>query len=199
MGYGAIAGVSGSSNVYGVKNLSYGQGYGNDQNQLYAERKDAQNNGQFSMNHSSNAAVDKNADMMNPTEQAEKANANKKVGEYECQTCKNRKYQDGSDDSGVSYQTPTKISPEQAASAVRGHEMEHVTRNQAKAEREDREVVFQTVTLHSAICPECGKPYISGGTTRTVTRPDSQEEMAKAAKDFTDKEKGIGLSLDVQG
>ena len=199
MSVGAIAAISGNTNVHGVKNLSYGQGYGNDQNQLYAERKDSQKQGQFSMAHSANEAVDKNADMMNPTEQAEKSSANKKVGEEECQTCKNRKYQDGSDDSGVSYQTPTKISPDQAASAVRGHEMEHVTRNQAKAEREGREVVFQTVTLHSAICPECGRPYVSGGTTRTVTRNDMQEEMAKAAKDFTDKEKGIGKSLDVMG
>lgn len=89
--------------------------------------------------------------------------------EGECQTCKERKYQDGSDDSGVSYQTPTHISPEQAASKVRGHEMEHVYREGAKAKREDRKVVSQTVTLHTAICPECGRAYISGGTTRTTT------------------------------
>lgn len=89
--------------------------------------------------------------------------------EGECQTCAERKYQDGSDDSGVSFQTPTHIAPEAAASAVRGHEMEHVVRNQAKAAREDREIVSQSVTLHTAICPECGKVYISGGTTRTTT------------------------------
>ena len=28
---------------------------------------------------------------------------------FECQTCQNRKYQDGSDDSGVSFQTPTRV------------------------------------------------------------------------------------------
>ena len=44
----------------------------------------------------------------------------------ECQTCKNRKYQDGSDDPGVSFKTATNVAPEQAASAVRGHEQEHV-------------------------------------------------------------------------
>lgn len=87
----------------------------------------------------------------------------------ECQTCKNRKYRDGSDDPGVSFKTAAKIDPDQAASVVRGHEMEHVYRNQAKAEREGREVVFQTVTLHTGICPECGRSYISGGETRTVT------------------------------
>ena len=92
------------------------------------------------------------------------------VAEEECQTCANRKYQDGSDDPGVSFKTATKLSPEEAASAVRGHEMEHVVRNRAKAAREDREVVSQSVLIHTDICPECGDVYTSGGTTRTVTR-----------------------------
>lgn len=87
-----------------------------------------------------------------------------------CETCENRKYQDGSDDPGVSFKTPTKLSPEQAAASVRGHEMEHVGREQGKAARENREVVSQSVTYHTAICSECGRAYVSGGTTRTVTR-----------------------------
>lgn len=94
---------------------------------------------------------------------------------YECQTCKNRKYQDGSDDSGVSFQTPTKVDPKAAASAVRSHEQEHVSRNRSKAEREGREIVSQTVTIHTGICPECGKVYVSGGTTRTTTRDASDK------------------------
>ncbi len=97
------------------------------------------------------------------------AGVQKAMEEGECKTCEQRKYQDGSDDMGVSYQTPTRIDPDQVASAVRGHEMEHVVREQAKAQREGRKVVSQSVTLHTAICPECGKAYISGGTTRTVT------------------------------
>lgn len=97
--------------------------------------------------------------------------------EGECQTCKERKYQDGSNDPGVSFKTPTNVAPEQAAAAVRGHEQEHVVREQAKAQREGREVVSQSVTYHTAICPECGKAYISGGTTRTSTRA-AQEEPA---------------------
>ena len=96
--------------------------------------------------------------------------------EGECQTCKERKYQDGSDDPGVSFKTPTNIAPEQAASAVRGHENEHVVREQAKARQEDRKVVSQSVTYHTAICPECGKVYVSGGTTRTVTRADNSQQ-----------------------
>ncbi len=93
----------------------------------------------------------------------------KAAEECNCQTCEERKYQDGSDDMGVSYQTPTRISPESAASAVRGHEREHVFREQARAQRENRRVVSQSVALHTSICPECGKVYISGGTTTTTT------------------------------
>ena len=84
------------------------------------------------------------------------------------------------------------MSPEQAASAVLGHEMEHVTRNQAKAKSEGREVISQSVMLHSAICPECGRSYIAGGVTRTVTgertkKDDEQEELLNKF--------GVGLSI----
>lgn len=101
----------------------------------------------------------------------------KTVEEGECQTCEQRKYQDGSDDPGVSFKTASHIAPEQAASAVKGHEMEHVVREQAKAEREDRKVVSQNVSIHTDICPECGKVYVSGGTTRTVTAADTQQKQ----------------------
>ena len=109
------------------------------------------------------------------------------VEEGECQTCENRKYQDGSDDMGVSFQTPTNIAPEQVASAVRGHENEHVVREQAKARMEDRKVVSQSVTLHTDICPECGKVYISGGTTRTVTKANNQPEKVESAREKGEK------------
>ena len=110
--------------------------------------------------------------------------AQEALEEGECETCESRKYQDGSDDMGVSFQTPTNIKPEQAASAVRGHEMEHVYREQAKAGRECRKVVSQNVTMHTEICPECGKSYVSGGTTRTVTKADTdnaaqQQDLAR--------------------
>ena len=101
--------------------------------------------------------------------------------EAECQTCKERKYQDGSNDPGVSFKTPTKVAPEQAAAAVRGHEQEHVVREQAKAQREGREIVSQSVTYHTAICPECGSVYVSGGTTRTSTRAVQEQPALEAS------------------
>ena len=33
--------------------------------------------------------------------------------------------------------------------------------------------VSQSVTMHTEICPECGKAFVSGGTTRTVTKADT--------------------------
>lgn len=78
----------------------------------------------------------------------------KKLGIIECQTCANRTYVDGSDDPGVSFKTPTQIDPEQSASAVMGHELEHVANEQADAHAEGREIISQSVKLHTAICPE---------------------------------------------
>lgn len=101
----------------------------------------------------------------------------------ECQTCENRRYQDGSDDPGVSFKTASKIAPESAASVVRGHEMEHVYRNRAKAEREGREIVSQSVRLKSGICPECGKAYIAGGETRTVTKAKNEPDFSVGTED----------------
>ena len=106
--------------------------------------------------------------------------------EGECQTCKERKYQDGSDDPGVSFKTPTNVAPEQAASAVRGHENEHVVREQAKARQEGRKVVNQSVTYHTAICPECGTAYVSGGTTRTVTKAADSQQAQQQPKEGQD-------------
>ena len=117
--------------------------------------------------------------------------AQKALEEGKCQTCEKRKYQDGSDDMGVSFQTPTNIAPENVAAAVRGHENEHVARERAKADREDRRVVSQSVTLHTDICPECGKVYISGGTTRTVTAAEKENPYAKLQKEQAEAENPI--------
>lgn len=95
----------------------------------------------------------------------------------ECATCENRTYQDGSNDPGVSFKTPSKIGAGQEAGAVLRHEREHVVRNQAKALRENREIVSQTVTLHNGVCPECGRVYVSGGTTRTATRARPEDRF----------------------
>ena len=101
------------------------------------------------------------------------------MNESKCETCAKRKYQDGSDDPGVSFKFATKVDPKAAQAKVRGHEMEHVVRERAKAKMEGRKVVSQSVTYHTGICPECGKFYIAGGTTRTVTAADNTKDFLK--------------------
>jgi ferredoxin-like protein FixX len=104
----------------------------------------------------------------------------KRPADEECQTCKERRYKDVSNDSTVSFQTPTKLDRGEAAYAVRAHEQEHVSHEQAKAEREGREVVSQNVVIHYDVCPECGKVYVAGGTTTTATRSATPREKLGA-------------------
>ncbi len=93
----------------------------------------------------------------------------------DCQTCSERKYQDESDDGGVSFQSATKMTPTQAGTAVSSHEREHVRREQTKADNDENvEVVKNQVSLQKSICPECGKIYVSGGETTTITKETSE-------------------------
>lgn len=116
-------------------------------------------------------------------DEAEKsAHKNKKHDGFEkdcplcqCETCRNRRYQDDSNDSAVSFQSATKMNPATAAYRVRGHEMEHVRRESAKADQEGKRVVSQTVRIKTDTCEECGKIYVSGGLTHTVTRIDLRD------------------------
>jgi len=95
----------------------------------------------------------------------------------ECITCDGRRYVDGSSDGGVSFQTPTHISPQQSFSEVRAHEYEHIRRDRASVESEGREVVYQSVRFFMSTCAECGQTYKSGGEARTVSRGSSDSEQ----------------------
>ena len=87
----------------------------------------------------------------------------------ECQTCKNRKYQDGSNEM-VSFKTPGKISAEESYAKVMAHEQEHVSNAISEGSKPGKQLLSATVTLRMSVCPECGRSYISGGTTNTVMR-----------------------------
>lgn len=117
--------------------------------------------------------------------------AGRRSSPEECQTCKNRKYQDGSNEANVSFKSASHISPEAASSAVRAHEAEHVSNAYAKAEKGNGKVVSATVSIHTSICPECGRTYVSGGTTNTTIKytnesnPYQQDKKAKDATELT--------------
>lgn len=123
-----------------------------------------------------------NANKLPMSEAPVKTNgAQKPEGAKECQTCANRRYQDSSGDPGVSFKAPTKLTPNQAASAVPAHEREHYSRESAKAKSEGREVVSNDIRIFTSICPECGRTYVSGGETRTVTRKIAENEKFAGA------------------
>ena len=105
-----------------------------------------------------------------------------KVKKEECQTCKERKYVDGSNDSNVSFKTPGHISPGNSASKVMAHENEHVSNAIREGNKENKELVSSTVSLRTAVCPECGTTYVSGGTTRTTMKTYSDNPYDQAKK-----------------
>ncbi len=91
----------------------------------------------------------------------------KRLGIEKCETCENRKYVDGSNESNVSFKSPAHIDPDAAATVVMAHEREHVANAVAEGRKPNAELVSASVRLHTAICPECGRSYVAGGVTTT--------------------------------
>lgn len=96
-----------------------------------------------------------------------------------CETCRRRKYVDGSNEANVSFKSPAHIDPASSASVVAGHEREHVANAVHKGSEPGAKLVSATVRLTTSICPECGRRYVSGGVTTTTIKyssnPYSQE------------------------
>ena len=107
-------------------------------------------------------------------------NAGRTSSPADCQTCQERKYQDGSDEM-VSFKSAAHISPSAAASAVRSHEQEHVANAYKKAEQEDGKVLQASVRLKTAVCPECGRSYVAGGETTTKIQYSNEENPYQKA------------------
>lgn len=121
--------------------------------------------------------------------------AGRKSSPEECQTCKERKYQDGSDEN-VSFKAAAHISPEAAGAAVRAHEGEHVSNAYKEASEKGGKVINASVMIHTAICPECGRTYVSGGTTNTTIRYSKEENPYEKAKKAQEALKLRGKNID---
>lgn len=117
----------------------------------------------------------------------------------ECQTCKNRKYVDGSNEGNVSFKTPAHISPENSAVAVRSHEQEHVANARAEGSKENAELVSANVRLHTAVCPECGRAYVSGGVTTTTIKYTNEANPYTKVQKAQDADAVAGSFVDVAG
>ena len=120
----------------------------------------------------------------------------RKSSPAECETCKNRKYQDGSDEM-VSFKSATHISPQSAASAVRSHEQEHVSNAYKKAAQNNGKVVSANVSIHTSVCPECGRSYVSGGTTSTQIKYFNEDNPYQKDLKTADSIKYQGMNVDM--
>ena len=132
----------------------------------------------------------------NPGESTEKQ-AGRKSSPAECETCKNRKYQDGSDEN-VSFKAAAHIDPNAAASRVRSHEQEHVNNAYKDAAQNNGKVVSCNVAIHTAVCPECGRTYVSGGTTSTQIKyfnEDNPYQKDMKSSDAVNKYRGMNVDI----
>ena len=119
----------------------------------------------------------------------------KMTGKKECQTCKNRKYVDGSDEQ-VSFKSAAKINPNAVEARVRAHEQEHVANAYDKAEQTGGKVLQAAVTLKYEICPECGRSYCAGGVTHTMISTPTDNPYEKNAQSYG-KEAATGDNFDM--
>lgn len=100
----------------------------------------------------------------------------------ECKTCQNRKYVDGSNESDVSFKTPGTIKPQEAFSKVSAHERQHVANAVEKGSKPGARLVNATVSLKTAVCPECGRTYVAGGETNTTIAYSKNNPYDKGRK-----------------
>ena len=144
------------------------------------------------------------ANTVNPLDKPEEKSANpddtKKAGRRsapsECETCANRKYQDGSDEGNVSFKAAAHISPEAAGARVRAHEGEHVSNAYKKAAQKNGKVLNASVTIHTSICPECGRTYVSGGVTNTRIKYSNEDNPYTKNQKQLDAAQYKGANID---
>ncbi len=147
-------------------------------------------------NSSTDDVRDKDDDELTPEEKRAKASGHKSTP-ADCETCKRRKYQDGSDEM-VSFKAAGHIDPGNAAAVVMSHEQEHVSNAYQKAKDGGGEVIRANVRLKTAVCPECGRTYISGGETTTQIRyynEDNPYQQDMKESDADNKYRGANVDI----
>lgn len=132
--------------------------------------------------------------ILNPNESTQKAQG-KRSSPAECETCKNRKYQDGSNEM-VSFKSAQHISPGAAGARVRGHEAEHVSNAFKKAAMNHGKVLQASVSIKTAICPECGRTYVCGGETATMIKYSNEDNPYTKERKAIDRQAVLGANVD---
>lgn len=135
--------------------------------------------------------------IVNPNESTI-TNPGRKSSPAECETCDNRKYQDGSDEM-VSFKAASHIAPAASASAVMAHEQEHVANAYKKAAKNNGKVLQASVRIKTAVCPECGRGYVAGGVTTTQIKYSNEENAYQQNQKNADRFICPGINVDLQG
>ena len=97
----------------------------------------------------------------------------------------------------VSFKSAAHISPEAAATRVRAHEQEHVSNAYNKAQQNNGKVINASVSIQTAICPECGRTYVAGGETNTQIKYYNEENPYQQDKKATDAIGYRGMNVDL--
>ena len=153
--------------------------------------------GAYSAGAYSPAAATDSKPILNPNESTQRA-PGKLSSPAECETCKNRKYQDGSDEM-VSFKSAQHISPQSAPARVRGHEAEHVSNAYKDAAMNNGKVLQASVSIKTAVCPECGRTYVCGGETTTKIRYENEDNPYQKERKALHRQGLVGANIDLTG
>ena len=84
-----------------------------------------------------------------------------------------------------------------SADVVRHALVQEIINAYEKAEKDNGKVISASVAIHTSICPECGKTYVSGGTTKTMIKYANEENPYQ--KNFKNMQGGFlrGMNLDL--
>ena len=81
---------------------------------------------------------------------------------------------------------------------MRAHEQEHVRNAYEKERKGEGKVLQASVQIHTAVCPECGRTYVSGGETTTQIRYYNESNpYQKDLKESDADNKYRGANVDI--
>ena len=149
----------------------------------------------FTFGGNAGVGATSNASTIGGTDADSKVDGRMKSSPVDCKTCRERKYIDGSDEN-VSFKAAAHISPNAAAAVVRGHEGEHVSNAYNKAAQNNGRVINASVSIHTAVCPECGRTYVSGGTTNTTIQYSNETNPYQQNRKSADAATYVGGKMD---
>lgn len=129
-------------------------------------------------------------------ENSAQVKAMKRNGQMECSSCASRKYQDGSNETDVSFKSPGHIAPAASGATVSAHERQHVANAYQSAAKNNGKVLQATVALKTAKCSECGRSYVSGGTTSTMIKYQEENPYSRNAKMYDQAAGLVGSTID---